>query len=181
MCFHRPQKELLRQRPRAVGLPTRWPCLCLWKALPEVWARSHLTSSALQIPCSCMCAHVLASAGTKTVTSSALSLSPTKYPPTLGKLVTGHPLRAMERDHSCISQPFAIWLPPHFSTQHPPSLPPCPPNYLCQHMATLLSREPMHHVPFPLLAPSLSNSRHARNAHTPHTPGMVSFYLHSII
>lgn len=27
------------------------------------------------------------------------------------------------------SQPFAIWLPPPFSAQHPPSLPPCPPNY----------------------------------------------------
>lgn len=144
------------------------------------WAWSHLTSSVLQIPCSCICAHVLVSAGAKTVTSSALSLSPTKYPTTLGKLVTGHMLRAMEEGHSRTSQPFAIWLPPYFSIQNPPSLPPCPPNDLCQHVATLLSREPMHRVPFPFLAP-LSHSSHGRNARTPHTPGMLSLYVHSVI
>lgn len=99
-CSHRPWRELLRQRPCAVGLPTRWPRPWLLRALPEVWAPSHLASSVMLTPCSCTGAHVLVSAGANTAPSSALSPSPTKYPTALGVLETGHKLRAMDRGHS---------------------------------------------------------------------------------
>lgn len=68
MCFHRPRKKPRAPEALPVGLPTRWPCLWSLKAVLRFWPPSHLTASILPIPCSCMCAHVLVSAGIKTVT-----------------------------------------------------------------------------------------------------------------
>lgn len=79
ICFHGPLKTV--HLPEALyqwGLQTRWPCWRLLKAFPRFWPAPHLISSILLIPFSCIAAHALVSAGTKTG-HKAPSVSPIKY------------------------------------------------------------------------------------------------------
>lgn len=157
MCFYRPLGKA--HAPEALcqwGLLTRWPCLWLFKALPEVLARSHLTCSILLTPCSCTAAHVLVSAGIRPVTKLSpfsASYKISNYTGQVDSLTDseGHGDRSLMY--------LATYGHPVGSTLCPPFLPAHPPNWLCQQCGhPVLGSSPgslCHIVPFPFLAASL--------------------------